>query len=134
MHRLIADRIRAVSKIDRMLQVSILVMSALTSGALWILVGIALPAVASWVGAALSTIVTVLTLYQLTIGPGRQAEQLNELYEQLGQSLAHVWSDPHSFSWHHYKGFEFRYVKLGLGDPTREQICDARASGPLGGF
>ena len=82
----------------------------------------------------MSTIVTGLTLYQLSIGPGREAEQLNELYEQLGRSLAHVWSDPHSFSWHQFKGFESRYVKLGLGDPTPEQIREARTTGPLRGY
>ncbi len=90
MHRLIADRIRAASRIDKLLQVGVLMMSALTSGALWVLVGAARPVIASWVGAALSTLVTALTLYELTVRPGREAEQLNDLHEQLGLSLAHV--------------------------------------------
>ena len=86
MHRLIAVRIRAVLRTDKLLQVAVLAMSALTSGALWVLVGVALPVIASWIGAALSTLVMALTLYQLTVGPGREAEQLNDLYEQLGRS------------------------------------------------
>ena len=134
MHRLIADRIRAASRTDRLLQMAVLFISALTSGALWILVGVALPIIGTWVGAALSSVVTALTLYQLSVGPGREVEQLNDLHEQLGRSLAHVWSDHHSFSWHHFKGFESRYVKLGLGDPTPEQIRDARGSGPMSGL
>jgi hypothetical protein len=39
MHRLIADRVRAVSNTDKVLQVALLAMSTLTSGALWVLVG-----------------------------------------------------------------------------------------------
>jgi hypothetical protein len=80
----------------------------------------------------LSTLVTALTLYQLTVGPGRKAEQLNDLYEQLGRSLAHAWSDPHSFSWHPFKDFEARCVRLGLRDPSPEQIHNARMTSPMG--
>ncbi len=125
MHRLIADRIRSVAKADRILQVAVLAMSALTSGALWVLVGLAAPVAGAWVGAGLSTLVTGLTIYQLTIGPSRELEQLNELYAEFGRSLAHVWSDTHSFSWHQFKHLESRYVKLGLGDPSSDQIDDA---------
>jgi hypothetical protein len=127
-------RKKPLNQADKLLQVTVLAMSALTSGALWILVGLALPVTGSWVGAALSTLVTALTLYQLTVGPGREVEQLNDLYEQLGRSLAHVWIDPHNFSWHQFKGFESRYVKLGLGDPSPEQIREARMTSPRGRF
>ena len=131
MHRRIADRVRAASKSDKRLQVTILAISALTSGALWILVGIALPVIGAWVGAALSTLVAGLTLYQLTVGPGREVERLNELFSEFGRSLAHAREHRNNFSWHNFKHLESSYIKIGLCDPTQEEIRTARYTGML---
>ena len=50
------------------IEYSTLILSVITTGAIWLLVGEILPHIASWGGALVSSAVTVLTIYSLTVG------------------------------------------------------------------
>ena len=131
MHRIVGVSVREISARDKKLQVATLAISVVTSGALWVYVSGALPKTAAIVGAALSTAVTGITLYQLSLGPTRNLEQANDLYQEFGRSLANVREYPDQFSWHQFKHLESAYTKLCLEEPNVDQIQSARISGML---
>jgi hypothetical protein len=78
----------------RNLERVLLVVSTLTSGALWVLIAGRFQNVAAWVGAAASTLVSGLTLYQATLGPGREVPGAEQLYQDVGKYLASLASKP----------------------------------------
>ena len=131
MHRLITQKRTTVAAANYRVKITLLVMSALTTGALWIYLGGAIPEVTKWIGAVFSTIVSGLTIFQLTIGPERHLQQLDDLYSEFGRSLAHAREHPANFSWHGFKHLEASYIRAGLAEPSREQISDARFNGML---
>ena len=131
MHRKIGSEISSTTKSSKRIEIIILILSVLTSGALWIIVGNQFVTLIQWVGAAISTILTGLTIYQLTEGPKKQLERLNELYSEFGRSLAHARTYPNNFSWHNFKHLEASYIKTGLDDPTRDEISDAQITGMI---
>ena len=70
---------------------------------------------AAWLGATASTVVTGLSLYQLTLGPKPRVKQAYALYEAVGKEIAHLRGaanfDCTQF-WHQYKAFELDLEKL----------------------
>ncbi len=129
MHRLIGEKRRTAATSNYKLKVFLLMASAATTGALWVLLGGALPEPMKWVGAVLSTIVTGVNAFQLTLGPGKVVEQLDELYSEFGRSLAHAREHPTNFSWHNFKHLESAFLRNGVPDPTAEQVASARITG-----
>lgn len=94
MHRLIGEKRRAAAASNYKLKVFLLIASAATMGALWVLLGGTFPQPMKWIGAILSTVVTGVNAFQLTLGPGKVVEQLDELYSEFGRSLAHAREHP----------------------------------------
>lgn len=72
----------------------ILVLSTLTSGALWVLIAFKYASIAAWVGAAASTLLSGLALYQATLGPAHEVPGAAKLYRDVGQYLAELASQP----------------------------------------
>lgn len=129
MHRLIAEKRRSVGASNSKLKVFLLATSALTTGALWALLGGAFPQYTKWCGAILSTVVTAVNVFQLTVGPAKSVEQLDELYSEFGRTLAHAREHPTNFSWHNFKHLQSVYLRNGVPDPTPEQVSSARITG-----
>lgn len=84
-----------------------------------------------WIGAILSTVVTGINIFQLTVGPEKKVENLDELYSEFGRSLAHARTNPSNFSWHNFKHLESVYLKNNVPEPTDEEICSARINGMI---
>ena len=131
MHRLIAIRRRQVHVANHRLRIFLLAASALTTGTLWVLLSDNFPDVTKWFGAGLSTLVTGLSAFQLTVGPAKVLEEIDELYAEFGRSLAHAREHPDNFSWHNFKHLEMTYLRRGVPDPTEDDIQSARISGML---
>ena len=95
----------------------VLVLSVLTSGALWLLVGEAVPKPALWAGAVMSTLTTGITLYVYSSGMLQTIASSLALYRSIGKFLACVRSEaiPESEYWDKVKGFEFELEKIRSG-------------------
>ena len=91
---------------NRRLELALIVISGLTTGALWTLVAGLAPTVFAWAGAILSTAATILAAYKKLMGPEEAYQQAAELYRKTGQMIADILSNPkfdsHEF-WHAYK-------------------------------
>lgn len=131
MHRLIGKTRREIAASNFKLKVFLLVTSTLTTGALWVFLGGVFPEVMKWIGAILSTVVTGINIFQLTVGPEKKVENLDELYSEFGRSLAHARTNPSNFSWHNFKHLESVYLKNNVPEPTDEEICSARINGMI---
>jgi hypothetical protein len=121
MHRLIGEKRRSVAATNSKLKIFLLCASALTTGALWFLLGGAFPEIMKWVGALLSTIVTALNAFQVTVGPAKTIEALDDLYGEFGRTLAHAREHPNNFSWHSFKHLEGTYLRNGVASPTAKK-------------
>lgn len=130
-HRLIGEKRRSVAAKNYRLKMFLLIASAATTGAFWALLGGAFPVFMKWAGAVLSTIVTGVSAYQVTLGPAKLVEQLDELYSNFGRTLARARERPSSFSWHDFKDLQRAYLSNGIGEPTPQQIADARTTGMI---
>lgn len=131
MHRLIGEKRRSVSASNYKLKIFLLCASALTTGALWVLLAGTFQEPMKWVGAGLSTVVTGLNALQVTVGPGKVVEQLDDLYSEFGRSLAHARENSNNFSWHNFKHLEGSYLRHGVPLPTAEQVQSARLNGMM---
>jgi hypothetical protein len=131
MHRLIGQKRRSAAASNYKLKVFLLIASAVTTGALWVLLGGAFSEIMKWVGAVLSSVVTGLNAFQLTVGPAKVVEQLDDLYSEFGRSLAHAREHPNNFSWHNFKHLESAYLRNGVAVPTPEEVSSARISGMI---
>jgi len=74
--------------LDRKLEKTVLIISTLTSGALWTLIATQFENAAAWVGAIFTTIATGITIYQSSIGPNKTNVLAQSLYEEIGEYLA----------------------------------------------
>ena len=99
------------------LQNAILWLSVITSGALWLLVGQALPHTALWVGAIISTFVTGITLYLYASGINRKRSTAIFLHREISAFLAAIRSTPDMSDkefWDTYKDLETRIRTLSF--------------------
>lgn len=128
MHRRIHDRIVNETRRDKAWELLVLLLSVVTSGALWVLIVQSNEEIAAWAGAISGTLVTAVTLYQHTIGPRANLGRYNPFFSEFGQRLADVRTAPDSFTWHLFKDLESQYVKLGFGRPSDDEIRTARWS------
>src|SRR5215813_5101506 len=111
MHRLIGQKRREAAASNYKLKVFLLIASAVTTGALWVLLSGAFSEIMKWVGAVLSSVVTGLNAFQLTVGPAKVVEELDSLYAEFGRSLAQARDHPNNFSWHNFKHLESVYLR-----------------------
>jgi hypothetical protein len=100
---------KAASQVSR-LEMTVLVLSILTSGSLWLLLGEAIPQPTLWLGAIASTIVTIITLYLNTSGVKKVRKQAIGLYQALGRFIAECRASTSGLSdemyWGRLKEFE----------------------------
>lgn len=68
---------------NRQIEIVILVLTVLTSGALWVLISQSFEKIAAWSGATISTILLGLMLYQRTQGPNQNLERLVEVQKKI---------------------------------------------------
>jgi hypothetical protein len=95
----IADRI----------EVAIIVLSVLTSGAFWALASDLAPKPLGWAGAAISTVVTGLTIYMYASGVQKKRKDALFLFEEIGKYLGEVRGNPHLDEmefWNRFKVYE----------------------------
>jgi hypothetical protein len=106
--------IRSYAKQNDYVDYAILVLSTVTTGAIWLLVGQILPIAAAWVGAIISTVVTVLTILSLTVGFSRKRRQAIDLREDISrfvaeQQMRNFRSD---FFWPKHSKYKHELVRL----------------------
>ena len=115
LHRAAQELVERVAQSHYRIEVLRLVLSVLTSSAIWILLGASLPQTAAWFGASFSTIIGGLAIYQFTLGPKRRIQEAYSLLRDIGKELAtlrgHTEFDQLEF-WQRYESFEFRLKKL----------------------
>jgi hypothetical protein len=79
---------------QRRIERVILALSTLTAGSLWMLIAQQFQTAAAWLGAATSTLISGLTVYQATLGPAHEAPGAEALYRDVGKYLADLASHP----------------------------------------
>jgi hypothetical protein len=72
------------------IELSVLVLSVFTSGAFWALVSDAAPKPMGLVGAAISTVVTGLTIYMYSFGLNRRRKNAIFISKEIGKFMADV--------------------------------------------
>jgi hypothetical protein len=113
----VAEILRRFSTRRRLYGLSVLVLSVLTSGALWLLVGQIVPKTILWLGALASTATTAITLYIYSSGMIQTIAISLTLYRSIGKFVAQLRSEPVSQAdyWDKLKGFEFQLERLRTG-------------------
>jgi hypothetical protein len=103
------------ARIATWIEMIILVLSVATSGALWALAADALPKSFGWVGAAVSTVVTFLTIYTYSSGIQQKRKKALVLVTEITQYLGVLRSAPlipDEEFWNTYKRFENGLTEL----------------------
>ena len=101
-YRQVEQEITRHQKANRRIELTVLIISVVTSGTLWTLLTQSLPSVAAWVGAISSTLVALFTAYQSSLGPKQKIEPLLKLYSQIGMQIANF-EEGQRISWGNYK-------------------------------
>jgi hypothetical protein len=116
------DRVKALvqsyARRAEMIDLIVIVISCVTSGALWALVADLLPRSLGYAGAALSTLVTILSFYTYSSGLARKRGSALGLLDDVNLFLADLRSNPAMSDqdyWASYKGIENRYNRLQFG-------------------
>jgi hypothetical protein len=119
--RLIAQQSRAEQYVARYakradrIELTIIILSVVTSGAVWALAADALPKQFGWAGAAISTIVSFLTIYMYASGLQKKRKRALVVYTEITEFIGHVrgaqFLDESEF-WDTYKKFEAELTKL----------------------
>ena len=102
----------------RTIETTILLLSGVTSGAFWALASDALGKSGGYAGAAISTAVTILTIYMYSSGLNRKRKTALIIFAEVGQFMATVRTDQNLSDmafWDRYKSFEARIRKLKDG-------------------
>jgi hypothetical protein len=101
------------------LDLTVLILSILTSSNLWLLVTNALPKSTLWFGAFASTLVTGITLYMSGTGLKRTRTRALALHGEVAKLLAKVRSDEISEGefWNEYKALEQKFWQIQHGRP-----------------
>jgi hypothetical protein len=97
------------------IELTIIVLSVVTSGAVWALAADALPKQFGWAGAAISTIVTFLTIYMYASGLQKKRKKALVLHAEITRYLGVIRGIaviPSDEFWQTYKGFEARLTAL----------------------
>lgn len=100
---------------NRLLELLILVLSTLTSGSLWIMLSQSFPKPLTWIGAALSTVTTGLTLYFYLENPRAKRDEALFFQKEVLSYLASVRSSPFvsmEDHWQTLKEFQHRLSRL----------------------
>jgi hypothetical protein len=115
LHGKVGGIVESSSKASRKIEILLLIVSILTSGALWILLSISLSKLTLWVGAIFSTITSGLNIFQIAFGPKKEFNESLNLYRDIGNELAHMRAskeiDETRF-WDQYKAFETRKIQI----------------------
>ena len=117
LHRWMGNICAQFARRNYRIEMTILVLSVITSGGIWVLIGASFPQTAAWFGAAFSTIVTFFTIYQLSFGPKQRVRKAYEIYEAIAREVARVRGgsssafDSTAF-WDNYKALEVEVTKL----------------------
>jgi hypothetical protein len=100
------------------IDMTIIVLSVITSGAMWALAADVLPKILGWVGAAISTLVTFLTLYMYASGLQKKRKKALVLYTEITQCLGRIRGAQNIADdefWETYKRFEANLTSLQYG-------------------
>ena len=113
----VREILRRFSARRKLCGVSVLILSVLTSGALWLLVGETLPKAILWLGAVLSTLTTAITSYVYWSGMLQTIASSLALYKVIGKFLVRLRSEavPDNEYWEKVKSFEFELERLQAG-------------------
>jgi hypothetical protein len=93
---------------------TILVLSVVTSGALWAIAADVLPKPLRFAGAAISTVITILTIYMPTSGLRKKRKKAVVLHSEITRFLGRMrgqWVEHDEF-WNTYKSFEAQLATL----------------------
>jgi hypothetical protein len=96
---------------------TILVLSVVTSGALWAIAADVLPKPFGWAGAAISTVVTLLTIYMYASGLRKKRKKAVVLHTEITRFLGRMRGqgvNQEEF-WDTYKSFEAQLATLQYG-------------------
>lgn len=91
-YRLVGDLLVRTTRRSRRIQLIIIVLTVLTTGTLWALISTSFETAAAWSGAVATTLLSFLSLYQATIGPGSKLREIQSIYDDAGEYLAHLTS------------------------------------------
>jgi hypothetical protein len=97
------------------IEVTILVFSVLTSGAFWALISDTIPKAMGYAGAAVSTVVTFLTIYMYSSGLNTKRKTAIFIFKEIGKFMADVRASASMSEqefWTKYKPFEGMIMDL----------------------
>jgi hypothetical protein len=112
------ELLKRYAKTGNFLDNTILIFSVVTSGAFWALASDALPKLLGWIGAAISTLVTGLTIYMHTSAVNQKRKKAQLVAQELGKFVAQIRGNPNLPDpeyWVHYKFFEAKIMELRYG-------------------
>jgi hypothetical protein len=117
LHRWMGNLCAQFTRRNYRIELTVMVLSVVTSGGIWVLLAASYPQTAAWFGAAFSTIVTFFTIYQLSFGPKQRVRKAYDVYEAIAREVSRlrggnpVAFDPRVF-WDNYKSLEVEVTKL----------------------
>ena len=82
------------ASLAKRIDMNILVLSVMTTGAFWALLSDALPKPLGWVGAIISTVVTGLMLYMYTEGVQVKRKEAIFIFKEVGKFLGEARGNP----------------------------------------
>ena len=91
------------------IDVTVLILSVVTTGAFWALLSDAAPKALGWAGAIISTIVTGLTLYMYVGGVQSKRKKAIFVFKEIGKFLGEARGNPYMDTmefWNRYKVYE----------------------------
>ena len=118
-HAVENDLVRA-AKLAKALEMTVLSLSVITSGSLWLLLSERIPQSMLWLGVIASTLTVGITLYLGTTGLNRKRTRILDLHGRLGELLAEVRAHAidEKLFWSIYKQLEhqLRVIQHGTSD------------------
>jgi hypothetical protein len=121
MREKVSQLLEKTSRVNRKIEIAIIVISTITTGTLWATIGDVFPNLSIWAGAIMSTALTALTTYQKSFDPQKRYEEAWSLYREVGQVIAHLISGKefdYSEVLSKHKDFDSRLLKITEGSPT----------------
>jgi hypothetical protein len=112
----IEKQMKFLSKRVNFLEITVFVMSIITSGALWLLVGEIIPTIMTWVGAIINTLILIITGYVKIMGLNKKRDTVMELHKEVYQLLGEIRGskiDNPEF-WDRYKNLQRRSRALNF--------------------
>lgn len=112
LYKFLESLLHKFADISNKIQNLVLILSVITSGSLWLLLGNIAPDATIWLGAILSTIVTGLTIYMYASGINRKRTTAISLHRELSAFLAAIRSSEEGVDdsefWDKFKSIETR--------------------------